>query len=107
MVALLGSVLALVFAVAGVILMRGGRENTRRLRRPSPPVAHSAEPTPETLPPKHVASVLRQVSDADIELEIRCGRVVNAIRLYREQTGADPQEAKSAVEAWRARLTAS
>ncbi len=90
-------VLVLTFRGAGKVAREEGAA-----ARPPPP------PAPGPLPPKHTSgSLVRQVSDADIELEIRSGRVVNAIQLYREKTGVGPQEARTAVEAWRDRLTAS
>jgi len=62
---------------------------------------------PERLPPKQPGALLRQVNDSEIEREIRSGRVLNAIKLYQEKTGANVKEARDAVEAWRERLTAS
>ena len=117
MAALIGVVLVLSAVGGGLFLLLKGlsrsREQARRARRkvevrptrriPRP----EAELRPERLPPKHSSGLMRQVADADIELEIRSGRVFNAIRLYREQTGANAQDAKNAVEAWKSRLTAS
>lgn len=59
------------------------------------------------LPPKVAGPVLREVADAEIEQEIRSGNMINAIKLYREKTGAGLQDAKNAVEAWRDRLRMS
>jgi hypothetical protein len=53
------------------------------------------------------AGVVRQVADADIERELRAGRAVAALQLYREKTGAGAEEAQRAIEAWRTRLGAS
>jgi hypothetical protein len=115
MVAFIGAVLVVLLLSVGVFLLMGGRFRTRASARPvitevprTPEHRAAPEPPgPEALPPKHPSGLMRQVSDKDIEWEIRSGRVFNAIRLYREQTGADAQEARSAVEAWRNRLTAS
>lgn len=110
MVALIGVVLVLLLVGVGVYFSRGRVADAPApvvVPAPAVEVRKTPEPGPEALPPKHSSSILRQVSNADIELEIRSGRVFNAIRLYREQTGADAQEARSAVEAWRNRLTAS
>ncbi len=108
MVALIGVVLVLAAVGLGVFYMVGRLDRPRKEAAPAAviPPAPVLESGPQGLPPKH-PGLLRQVSDADIEFEIRSGRVFNAIRLYREQTGADAQEARSAVEAWRNRLTAS
>lgn len=51
--------------------------------------------------------LLREVADADIELQIRSGHLLNAIALYREKNGVGLQEARTAVERWRDRLRAS
>lgn len=114
MVAFIGVVVLLLVVGLGLAWWRA-----RSRRAASAPVEEPAkraevvaapepvEVAPERLPYKHSSGLLRQVKDADIELEIRAGRVLNAIRLYREQTGADVHEARSAVEAWRTRLTAS
>jgi ribosomal protein L7/L12 len=101
----LSMVLGVFLLGSGVLLLtfrgawRAKREQARRaVPTPVPPVP---------LPAKHSGGLVKQVTDADIELEIRSGRVVNAIQLYREKTGVGPQEARSAVEAWRNRLHAS
>jgi hypothetical protein len=109
MAAILGVVLGVVLLGGGSFLWaRWGRTPARgSTAAPPAPQLPAPEPRAEALPPKQLAGLLKQVSDADIEREIRSGRVFNAVRLYREQTGADAQEAKSAVEAWRNRLTAS
>jgi ribosomal protein L7/L12 len=60
---------------------------------------------PMTLPAK--SSLLVQVSDADIEQQIRTGHLIDAIKLYREKNGVGLKEAKDAVEAWRDRMRAS
>ncbi|MFZ5445239.1 MAG: ribosomal protein L7/L12 [Myxococcota bacterium] len=60
---------------------------------------------PQSLPPK--AAVLRQVSDSEIEAQIRTGHLLDAIKLYREKNGVGLKEAKDAVEAWRHRMRAS
>jgi hypothetical protein len=99
--ALVGGVFLLGLAVL-FLTLRGGFQARRAKPTPAPPVL-----VPDPLPPKQSAGLVRQVSDADIEREIRSGRVVNAIQLYREKTGVGPQEARSAVEAWRDRLHAS
>lgn len=57
------------------------------------------------LPPK--SSLLRQVNDSEIEMQIRSGHLFDAIKLYREKTGVGLKEAKDAVEAWRDRMRAS
>lgn len=121
MVAFIGAVSIVILVAVGVIHLMGGRFRTRESDcrdvvevppDPAPAMASAPRAAPEpiapvALPPKHSSGLLRQVSDADIEWEIRSGRVFNAVRLYREQTGADAQEARSKVEAWRTRLTAS
>ena len=117
MVAFIGAASIVLLVAVGVIHLMGGRFRTRESDRPAVvEVSPDPEPAPRVapepvapvaLPPKHSSGLMRQVSDADIEWEIRSGRVFNAIRLYREQTGADAQEARSKVEAWRTRLTAS
>jgi hypothetical protein len=80
----------------------GAREQRRaeQLRR-------TAEPRVELKPTKQSGALLRQVNDSEIELEIRSGRVLNAIRLYQEKTGANAKDARVVVEAWRDRLSAS
>jgi ribosomal protein L7/L12 len=60
---------------------------------------------PMILPSK--ASLLREVSDADIEAQIRTGQLIDAIKLYREKNGVGLKEAKDAVEAWRDRMRMS
>lgn len=57
-------------------------------------------------PPAPVApsASTRAISDDEIEVELRAGRLIPAIRLYREKTGAGLGEAKRAIDAWRARL---
>jgi len=115
MLAALGlTMVLLVFALGMGVLVLTFRGARRSGQGPQPA---RREPPPGPLPPKHgrgpsgqgpqPRGLVRQVADADIELEIRSGRVVNAIQLYREKTGVGPQEARSAVEAWRSRLTAS
>jgi ribosomal protein L7/L12 len=66
-----------------------------------------SETRTERLPPKQPGALLRQVNDSEIEREIRSGRVLNAIKLYQEKTGANMKDARDAVEAWRDRLSAS
>jgi ribosomal protein L7/L12 len=106
MLAIVG--IALVLAVFGLglgvlaVTLLGARRASRGEASPVPPPAPGS-----ALPAKHSSGLVRQVSDADIELELREGRVVNAIQLYREQTGVGAQEARTAVEAWRDRLRAS
>lgn len=73
--------------------------------------AHEAVP-PRAAAPRSAAwatprVVLREVNDGDIEAQIRTGAMASAVLLYREKTGASPDEARSAVEAWRNRLRAS
>jgi ribosomal protein L7/L12 len=51
--------------------------------------------------------VLRDVRDADIELQIRSGDLLNAIALYREKNGVGLSEARTAVARWRDRLRAN
>jgi ribosomal protein L7/L12 len=58
-------------------------------------VARDVTP-PVTLPPRPGADATR-VSPEVLELS-RAGRTIDAIRLQREQTGADLAEAKRAVE---------
>jgi ribosomal protein L7/L12 len=101
----LSMVLGVFLLGLGVLLLtlRGAWRAKREPARSEQPVP--VPPAP--LPAKQSGGLVRQVSDADIELEIRSGRVVNAIQLYREKTGVGPQEARSAVEAWRNRLDAS
>lgn len=60
---------------------------------------------PAALPSK--SQLLRQVSDSEIEAQIRSGHLIDAIKLYREKTGVGLKEAKDAVEAWRDRIRAS
>ncbi|MEW5742070.1 MAG: hypothetical protein AB1938_24355 [Myxococcota bacterium] len=57
--------------------------------------------------PRKQGIILREVRDADIELQIRTGHLMNAIALYREKNGVGLQEARTAVERWRDRLRAS
>ncbi|MFO0594496.1 MAG: ribosomal protein L7/L12 [Myxococcaceae bacterium] len=61
--------------------------------------------SPDALPPK--GAVLRQVTDSEIEAQIRSGHLIDAIKLYREKTGVGLKEAKDAVEALRDRMRAS
>ncbi|HWX67038.1 MAG TPA: hypothetical protein VNZ27_11500 [Rhodanobacter sp.] len=44
------------------------------------------------------------ISDANIEAEIRAGRYIEAIKLYRQRDGSGLKEAKQAVDAMRARI---
>lgn len=60
---------------------------------------------PVALPSK--SQLLRQVTDSEIEAQIRSGHLIDAIKLYREKTGVGLKEAKDAVEAWRDRIRAS
>jgi large subunit ribosomal protein L7/L12 len=57
--------------------------------------------------PRKTGIILREVRDADIEQQIRCGDLLNAVALYREKNGVGLQEARTAVERWRDRLQAS
>lgn len=57
--------------------------------------------------PRKQGIILREVRDADIELQIRSGNLLNAIALYREKNGVGLMEARTAVERWRDRLRAS
>lgn len=111
MLAAVGIALVLAVFIAGMVVVTmtlwGARASRRSMPTPAPRPPQARE-KPAELPPKQTnASVLRQVNDREIELEIRGGRVINAIRLYQEKTGAGPQEARDAVEAWRDRLHAS
>jgi hypothetical protein len=53
------------------------------------------------------AEPMRQVTDGDIEWQLRSGNLLNAIKLYREKTGVGMREAKVAVETMRHRMRAS
>ena len=44
------------------------------------------------------------ISDAEIEAQIRAGRPIEAIRLYRRRSGAGLKEARQAVDAMAQRL---
>ena len=44
------------------------------------------------------------ISDAEIEAQLRAGRPIEAIRLYRRRSGAGLKEAKQAVDAMAQRL---
>ncbi|MFC5525174.1 hypothetical protein ACFPPA_05400 [Rhodanobacter ginsengisoli] len=46
------------------------------------------------------------ISDAEIEAEIRAGRQIDAIKLYRRRDGSGLKEAKQAVDAMIARIKA-
>jgi ribosomal protein L7/L12 len=94
----LGGVVVLALTLLGA---REQQQEERRLAR------QQGEARPEALPAKQPTALLRQVSDAEIEQEIRGGRVFNAIKLYQEKTGVGPREARDAVEAWSERLRAS
>jgi flagellar basal body-associated protein FliL len=107
MLALIGVVLVsgvfLLASVVAVMTFWGAREQ----RRAEQQQRRTAEPRVELKPTKQSGALLRQVNDSEIELEIRSGRVLNAIRLYQEKTGANAKDARVVVEAWRDRLSAS
>jgi flagellar basal body-associated protein FliL len=106
MLALIGVVLVVgVFLLASAVAVMtfwGAREQRRAEQQ-----RRTAEPRVELKPTKQSGALLRQVNDSEIELEIRSGRVLNAIRLYQEKTGANAKDARVVVEAWRDRLSAS
>ncbi|AGL19892.1 hypothetical protein [Actinoplanes sp. N902-109] len=52
----------------------------------------------------HLGAVVPEPSYPEVEALIRAGRTVEAIRQYREETGADLLTAKNAVDAISARL---
>jgi ribosomal protein L7/L12 len=108
MLAFLGGLLVAAVFLLGLFVMvmtlMGARE--QRLEKKQQQQAQ-AEPRVESKPTKVSGALLRQVADREIELEIRNGRVLNAIRLYQEKTGVNAKEARDVVEAWRDRLSAS
>lgn len=61
----------------------------------------------EVLPATMDVEPTRQVTDSDIEWQVRTGNLLNAIKLYREKTGVGLREAKVAVEGMRHRMRAS
>lgn len=89
------------FVTLAVVAWRRGRRARAQARTEPAPAAAGR---PAWAPPD---VVLRQVHDSDIEASIRTGALADAVMLYREKTGADPAEARHAVEAWRDRLRAS
>ena len=103
MLGIIGIVFISTVFLFGVVVLVLTLSGARRRPEPFP----RAENRPESLPPKQSGALLRQVNDSEIEREIRSGRVLNAIKLYQEKTGANMKEARDAVEAWRERLTAS
>jgi hypothetical protein len=74
---------------------------------PTPPQFEAIWNALGTAAPNRKAAVLRQVADSEIEAQIRAGYLIDAVKLYREKTGAGLMEAQSAVEAWRVRMWAS
>ncbi len=106
MLAFLGGLMVLAVFLLGMFVMvltfLGAREQRQARRK-----LEQTQPRVESKPTKTSGAVLRQVADREIELEIRNGRVLNAIRLYQEKTGVNAKEARDVVEAWRDRLSAS
>ena len=52
-------------------------------------------------------ALVMKLDESDIQREIREGRLINAIKLYREMTGVGLKEARDAVEALRDRMRMS
>jgi ribosomal protein L7/L12 len=65
------------------------------------------EPRGNLVPPAMSDEPSRQVTDSDIEVQLRTGNILNAIKLYREKTGVGLREAKDAVDTMRHRMRAS
>jgi ribosomal protein L7/L12 len=103
MLGVLGIVFISVVFIFGVVVLALTLVGARRRREE----VVTSDARPDNLPPKQSGALLRQVADIDIEREIRSGRVLNAIKLYQEKTGASMKDARVAVEAWRSRLSAS
>jgi ribosomal protein L7/L12 len=55
-------------------------------------------------PPGKAHRPLSPITEADIEMAVRKGQKVEAIKLYREMTGCEIKQALDAVEAMTARL---
>ncbi len=86
--------------------VRAWRETTAAARRD--PKAAVEKKELRARPPSSPGVVpLRMVTDGDIQVHIRTGNLIDAIKLYREKTGVGLREAKSAVEAMRQRMHAS
>lgn len=92
----------------GVIMVRDtGRRKSNRMDPPLSPwlvglvcfvagflLARSIYRRPATPPPR----VYREIDDAQIDTEIRAGRTIDAIKLYRERYRCGLKEAKAAVD---------
>jgi ribosomal protein L7/L12 len=85
-------------------------QRVRELKGLSPPEARAwvdgLRAGHATLRSRTPALVMR-LDEADIQREIREGRLLNAIKLYQELTGAGLKEAKDAVQALRDRMRMS
>jgi ribosomal protein L7/L12 len=96
-------------------LVRAGRKQdaVRAWRETASVARRDVKPTGEkkelrARPPSSPGVVpLRMVTDGDIQVHIRTGNLIDAIKLYREKTGVGLREAKTAVEAMRQRMSAS